>query len=144
MSKETVRQIRSSAPGMLVILLVGVAAGYPAGEIARGSGPGLLGDAAGFNPIGLRAVVEMWDVAEWCSAPITITPNSSHLQWADLCRRTCPRDVRFRLTSGCLPPRAIACTGRLGKDRSPRHSRRSIATAITCSARSASVSHSLI
>ena len=47
---------------MLVILLVGVAAGYPAGEIARGSGPGLLGDAAGFNPIGLRAVVEMSEI----------------------------------------------------------------------------------
>jgi uncharacterized membrane protein YeaQ/YmgE (transglycosylase-associated protein family) len=31
---------------MIVILLVGVAAGYLAGEIARGSGPGLIGDAA--------------------------------------------------------------------------------------------------
>jgi hypothetical protein len=34
-------------PVSIVILLVGVAAGYPAGEIARGSGPGLIGAAIG-------------------------------------------------------------------------------------------------
>jgi uncharacterized membrane protein YeaQ/YmgE (transglycosylase-associated protein family) len=37
---------KRSAPGMIVILLVGVAAGYLAGEIARGSCPWLIGDAA--------------------------------------------------------------------------------------------------